>query len=270
MSSICTDGPRSVHLRVPGKGFVTYGELKRNNSLYRHDVQIDFQTAAAALRLGAKYGFEEMKQEALCRISTCYTKNIEGLHTHDEDSDNATKCPISWKAEDCIGVLHLARQLDLDELVPAALYRCANDVTLDQIFDAASNQGRLYTLTFQELRDCICSRNDLTLENLKLYDMFLKLQPSAECSASTKPEWREETTCIQTMRNMVVFAHAHGYLRGSLALFPMDSWIDSRTGPGQYCPSCGEHFKCTNGQQRSEIWSRLVSKYCGSRRKVSL
>lgn len=202
------------------------------------------------MRLGTKYGIEEMKQEALCRLSACYTKDLARLHTHKGDSNNATECPISWKAEDCMGVLHLARQLDLDELIPAALYRCANDVTLDQIFQVAANHQRLQTLTAQELQDCICSRNDLISENIKLYDMFSELQPSTECSA-TKLGLREESTCIQTMSTMVLFAHKHGYFGGSLALFPMGEWIDSRTGPGQYCPSCGEHFKHTNAQQRS-------------------
>lgn len=210
-----------------------------------------------------------MKQEALCRISACYTKDLARLRTHEGDSDNATECPISWKAEDCMGVLHLARQLDLDELIPAALYRCANDVTLDQIFQAAAEHQRLHTLTFQELQDCVCSRNDLITENIKLYDMFSELQPKRQVfRCKTEGEGRIDMHTDQ--RRMVWCAHKDGFFHGSLALHPMDKWIDDWTKPGQICPSCGEHFKCTNARRRSEIWSLLASKYCESRKPVSL
>lgn len=240
-------------------------------SFYKNTEQIPFLTAAAALRLGTKYGFKEMREEALRRISACYPKDLQNLHTGANDCDDPGRCPIAWKEGDCIAVLHLARQLGLDDLVPAALYRCANDVSIEQLFTAAATRTGVHSLTFQELQDCMQSRRELLAVNIKLYDMFSQMVPACvrapqEPTADGGPDDTEgrlqESKCRQRMKDILVWAHRDGSLDASLALFPMDAWIDYNVEPDALCSICGSNLKSTHSGQREEIWAGLRNKYC--------
>ena len=249
--------------------------LTRIDSFYRNSIQATFETAAAALRLGSKYGFEDMKHEALRRISTCYTTDLGNLHTHVDDCDDPCKCPISWEVGDCIGVLHLARQLGLGLLVPAALYRCANDVPIERTFQTSTGQAQLPMLGFRELEDCVRSRDDLMLESVRLYGMFSNLQPSPGCLQVAKKGtlWgKKDVGCLQVLKTMIASAEGRNFC-GPLTLFRAETYITSHTEPipsGSFCAPCGEHFKSLHAQQREEIWSRFCEKYGNSYHSVSL
>lgn len=203
-----------------------------------------------------KYGLEKMKQEALRRLSVCYAKDLAYLHTGADDCSDPAKCPITWQEGDCIAVLHLSRQFGLDDLIPAALYRCANDVSIKKLVQAAANDGRVHTLSFQELEDCMQSRRELLSDNISLYRMFSAI--SADCAQGSE----RVSSCRQTMKDMVMWAYAGGYFDSSLALHPMDRYVDYNTGPDALCSHCGPYLKSVNAQMRKEIWSRLRSQYC--------
>ncbi|KAI0091069.1 hypothetical protein BDY19DRAFT_933534 [Irpex rosettiformis] len=233
------------------------------HSFYRTTVQISFDTAAAALRLGSKYRFEEMRREALRRISACYAEDLTKVHIHAEDSsDDSSKCPILWGKEDCIAVFHLARQLSLGGLIPAALYRCANDVSIDQLFQAVASHSRLYILSLQELRDCVQSRADLISENIQRYRMALEMKPDVPCALANSSWWQTSNiSCPQAMKNVVASAYRKGRFDGALALSPMDGSQEANTKCHSYCAPCEEYFNTTYTQQRKAIWSRLCNKY---------
>ena len=216
-----------------------------------------------------------MKHEALRRISTCYTTDLGNLHTHADDCDDPCKCPISWEVGDCIGVLHLARQLGLGLLVPAALYRCANDVPIERTFQTSAGQAQLPMLGFRELEDCVRSRDDLMLESVRLYGMFSNLQPSPGCLQVAKKGtlWgKKDVGCLQVLKTMIASAEGRNFC-GPLTLFRAETYITSHTEPipsGSFCAPCGEHFKSLHAQQREEIWSRFCEKYGNSYHSVSL
>ncbi|KAI0697613.1 hypothetical protein BC835DRAFT_1270241, partial [Cytidiella melzeri] len=91
---------------------------------YWYHLQVPLTTIAAALRVGTKYAFDAIREEALRRISVCYPKDLAYLHVCKPD-DEDTACSASWGNTDCIAIFHLARQLGLDDIIPAALYKCA-------------------------------------------------------------------------------------------------------------------------------------------------
>ena len=215
-----------------------------------------------------------MKREALRRISACYTKDLAHLHTHADDSIDAIECPISWKGEDCIGVLHLARQLGLDELVPAALYRCAVDVEFDRVFQAVAKKERLHTLTFQEMQDCVCSRDKLIAQNTERYAAFSKLRPYPDCGQSPRKKlqfWKTIEPCTAIIKTVVVSAtEKSGRFPTSAALYPVDKYIPSdKEASGELCATCRAHVTAVDAQQRENIWSSMCTKYCTPPTKVS-
>ncbi|KAI0783917.1 hypothetical protein BC629DRAFT_1440631 [Irpex lacteus] len=236
-------------------------------SFYRNTEKAPFMTVAAALRLGTKYGFESMRQEALRRISVCYAKDLDDLHTSADDCSDPVKCPIAWESErDCIAVFHLARQLGLDDLVPAALYRCANDVSIEQLFEAAavSNDDRLYMLSYQELQDCIQSRQELLAYSIKLSPVPSKIEPSCDVlSNEPVPEKKDASSWKpkKLMKNIVTRTQSVELFDSSKVIHSMDALAQGNIWPNLLRSASDPSLKSTKAQTRDEIWSRL-RKYC--------
>ncbi|KAI0684713.1 hypothetical protein BC835DRAFT_1310434 [Cytidiella melzeri] len=133
-------------------------------AFYKEHLQVPLTTIAAALRVGTKYAFDAIREEALRRISVCYPKDLAYLHVCKPD-DEDTACSASWGNTDCIAIFHLARQLGLDDIIPAALYN-------------RSRGGGLHILSLSELKDCMQAREDLLLDNLRFYNNILNTDPS--------------------------------------------------------------------------------------------
>ncbi|KAI0091055.1 hypothetical protein BDY19DRAFT_679462 [Irpex rosettiformis] len=72
------------------------------DSFTKSGQRVEFSVIAAALRLGTKYAFHAIRQEALRRISLCYPKELKEFQAHGEELCDSPRCPIFWSSTDCI------------------------------------------------------------------------------------------------------------------------------------------------------------------------
>ena len=88
------------------------------------------------LRIGTKYDVDLVRDEAVRRLRQCFPEDLDRYvtpHTSSKASESKSwsntrycfEASTSLSHEDCIGVINLARSFDLDDLLPAALYACA-------------------------------------------------------------------------------------------------------------------------------------------------
>ncbi|KAI0085472.1 hypothetical protein BDY19DRAFT_449067 [Irpex rosettiformis] len=237
-------------------------------SFYDKTHPIDFATAAAGLRIGTKYSFMNIRQEALRRISTCYPAELHAMQTHGPGLQATglhctSNCPITWDAEDCIAVFHLARCFNLNELIPAALYRCTTHVSISSLFAAAADQdNQLHTLSQEELEDCIQAREVLFIENARLYNIFSELEPSPDCTDSS----RTDPVCVNAMKNMLANAHKENFMHQNHPLVKLDHWIaffqDSEHHSHTICDSCVSYFTIEARMRQKQIWIELRTRFC--------
>ena len=223
---------------------------------------MEFSVIAAALRLGTKYSFQAIRQEALRRISLCYPKDLKDFQLHGEEPCDSPQCSIVWGPFDPIAVLNFARQYDLPDFVPAALYKCANHVSLSGLFLATTQAvGRYHKLSFEDLQDCIRAREYLAEENALLYNAFSELG-SAENIVQNR--FGIHPHCADGIKTMILDAHNSTFTEGRDALDPLDSWI-SLYGDHEEDPLCARCVRTlrqlVNGRQLI-TWSTLSKMFC--------
>ncbi|KAI0091080.1 hypothetical protein BDY19DRAFT_680917 [Irpex rosettiformis] len=208
-------------------------DTNSSKRFYSRATRVPFLIVAAAIRLGYKYAFNEIKDEALRRISLCYPRDWKKSHWDSHwhggsnqeqpetsaDAEGIPACQIVWNPTGSIVVFHLARQLGLDDLVPAALYRCANDLSVESLFAATNQKDRFFTLSQSELQDCIQAREDLSAHNVSLYGILSKLKISPECALKLKNQ-DQTSSCRNTMSVMTTHAHASHFMDGRAVLDP--------------------------------------------------
>ncbi|KAI0091090.1 hypothetical protein BDY19DRAFT_933662 [Irpex rosettiformis] len=231
-------------------------------SFSQQNQRVDLATVVAALRIGTKYGLDTILQEALRRISTCYPADLHALQKHPPCSST---CPIIWNTEDPIAVFHLARQLDLDRLIPAALYKCANEVQITSLFSASTGKnGRLHTLSLEELQDCIQARDILTVENVSLYDIFSDFHPVTLCIRWDPVTYI--TPCADTMKDMVVAAHSNGFTRGERAFRRLKKWMNGyqTSASPSLCSGCAFDLAFQVEERQTEVWTGLRERFCSN------
>lgn len=221
-------------------------------------MQISFEDTAAALRLGSKYGLEKIRGEAIRRISVCYPEHFEDFHPQKEYPDDLDTCPITWNKQDCIAVLHLARQFDLDDVVLSAMYKCVTSLSIEELFAAANSNERYHTLSQQELQDCILLYSDLQTEAITLYDTL------CQASAPAGPLVGESGRCL-SLRNAPFHPQQFRHIFENNAFDWIDHWVEGKC----IHPDCAEGTKNLVAQLRDDIWSRLRRKYCPTHELVS-
>lgn len=214
---------------------------------------------ASALQIGTKFQIDSMRKEALARLSVCFPSSLQEFHngvslvpTH--DVPHTTHRPIALKPRDAITVFHLARTFGLDELVPAAIYTCAQ-LTIDDLFHAC----QAGSLTFCELKACIRERQTLQNECLLKPLIFAKGELSPDC---TRSEQSDVMRCAEDMKGLAEAAvglqASQGDDSAPDALMPvLDEWVLDDS----LCEACQAYLTARHEQERQQIWDRLWKKY---------
>ncbi|KAI0783936.1 hypothetical protein BC629DRAFT_1594063 [Irpex lacteus] len=220
--------------------------------------RIESATAVALIRLGTKYAFHALQKDVLRRVSVCYPKDLKDLQSHGEDLCDSPDCPIIWGPTDCIAILHLTNQLNLHEYVPAALYKCANHVSLPQLLIAFNNPtSHNHSLSSAEFQYCITAREYLSSENAALYRLLSELEPYEHRNK------RSKSMCAKYIQTMVAEAHTKAFSDGRDVLDRLDNWILSHEGdsPSALCSLCAPGMVRVVEEKQQDIWSRFYKRY---------
>ncbi len=248
----------------------------RLGRFYGRANQVPFGIIAAALRLGQKYSFNVMHDEALRRLRCCFPKDRTLLYRYcDVDSDiepadieeNLSIRPVRLEDKDCIAVFHLARQLGLNELVPAALYRCANDVSIEELF-AAAGRTKLGVdkLTLGELQDCMRAREFLSDETSAFRTVLSRLRPGADCARMEAHQ--KKSSCIVVTNILAAAAHEGKIMGRREALDPSHFWISNYAAHNNpqhvLCEPCSSSLTSIYKERQDGIWQRLGETFCST------
>ncbi|KAI0783906.1 hypothetical protein BC629DRAFT_1518042 [Irpex lacteus] len=229
-------------------------------SFYNDSAPLPGETAIATLRLGTKYGFSDIKQEAMRRISICYPKELRELQEHGQHVECDNTCPVIWNKENAVAVFSLARQLGLDDLLQAAFYRCCMLSCRWLFLSAAESlpQNLYFVLTPQELQDCITFKTLLHVENVKLYKA---LQGMAPCNMCPNRERGQRSPCIKTIHAFILDSLRLGDVQMHDALSPLDALIVSfvaRSPPKRsLCDSCADAAHDIVFANQEMIWAGM-------------
>ena len=248
---------------------------------------------AAALRLGSKYALHELRDEALRRLRKCYAADWGNDHwtlhlSYESDysnvagaqsiADNSTQlfnggpdCPVVFNRHNSIAVLHLARQFGLNDLVPAALYRCACDFDIDELFAAtASPKDRYCVLTLAELQDCIQVQNDLAVARSRLYEALSHLQTSPACTQTPDSADTLEP-CSIVMAIITSKLHSCQYFTDTIDILDDDMGImlqEFDDGEENLCAPCFSYICSIAATKQKAAWAALCKKFCPSPENV--
>ena len=250
---------------------------------------LPFHTVAAALRLGSKYAIHALRNEALRRLRKCYPADWRNGHWDEhvfytdygdrtdaqlitKEFDDSPDCSVAFHRYNSIAVLHLARQLGLDELIPAALYLCACNISMDELFAAVTHpKDRYCVLTLAELQDCIQAQNDLSIARSRLYEAFSELQTSPTCTRQTNGT-DELEPCSIAMAVITARAHRERWITGE-NVFDENMGIvlqEFAYGEGMLCDPCSSYVCNIASQRRDAAWAALRKKFCPSLQNVRL
>ncbi len=208
--------------------------------------------------------FDAIRREALKRIAVCFPKDLKELHAHDHGGYfHCRACPIIWDKADPIAVFHFARRLALDDLIPAALYRCAHSMTIPQLFSAINNpDASYYSLSLKELEDCMEAREYLFKKNVALQTTFVNnLGPDCvhEPESSCDP-----TPCEAALSDMALECLEDQFMLKCDTFLDLRNWISSHSGnisEHSLCLNCTDHYISLYERRQAAVWAAFRNRF---------
>ncbi|KAJ7081144.1 hypothetical protein B0H15DRAFT_890405 [Mycena belliarum] len=139
-----------------------------DRNFYKKDIK-SFLQVAAMWRLGKKYEFDELRDDALHRLESTYPNNLADYQAfyHPKASDVPPKHLISMSGGLLFEVIELARATGLNSILPAAFYRvCSKSRNQRAIHEYIFSQqeglhGMPVQLSDSDKRLCILATSDL-------------------------------------------------------------------------------------------------------------
>lgn len=145
------------------------------------------------LRLGFKYQIDHIRNEAIHLLQQCFPEDLDDyitVHTSDLLRDNESSgcltniycnhASVYSAHEDCIAVVNLARIFDLDSLLPAAFYACAQ-LSDEVLFNGyKDSRGEVWKLSSADLQRCMSGQRRLRSAVIQSFQWLLEI-PAEEC-----------------------------------------------------------------------------------------
>lgn len=179
----------------------------------------------------------------------------------------AVPCPIIWDNLAPIALVHLCCSLKLTEVLPAALYKCASEQPVSALFAAlVANDNSLYSLTTDELKECMETRDYLAEQTRIMYQSLLNGETATGCA--------DVLRCGAKMKDMVIEYHKTSHMVDFGALRALKSWVTSSTlayggifgipknSSNALCAICASHVLAAIEKRQKEVWQNLRAKFC--------
>ncbi|TCD70989.1 hypothetical protein EIP91_000487 [Steccherinum ochraceum] len=248
------DGCPVVRMQDTAKDLGTFlSALHDSTARYLNPTKIlPFDEVSTMLRLGSKYNVESMRADAIRRLKSCFPDKLEDFansrtRTALYDSDDMTKyyqtSDITIVFHHCRHVIKLARSHDLDSMLPAAFYSCAQ-MTIQGI---VARTGLPYELSDADIVRCLQGRNTLklTLRRSLLDAVRQAGLEGSDCqnivSCTSKKTRMVEQLCHYDLGPYALLDH--GILRRILAI--------------DVCPACIMRCNSTYDAAKQETWTNL-------------
>ncbi|KAH9922100.1 uncharacterized protein B0H18DRAFT_1212765 [Fomitopsis serialis] len=137
---------------------------------YRHDEQLPFTVVASIVRLAHKYGMEHLRDDALERMKSCFSDDLDVWSEADVGMGSAS---MSYVDTDAIAAVSIARLTDTYSMLPSALYTCCQLDTEEIVNGVTREDGTTERLTQEDMLRCLNARRTLLHDNIvSAYTLF--------------------------------------------------------------------------------------------------
>ncbi|KAI0642606.1 hypothetical protein C8Q79DRAFT_982921 [Trametes meyenii] len=199
-----------------------------------------FDQLSSLVRLGHKYGIEDVEKQALSCLKLYYTIKFKAWEA------SYTPCDLT-DARQSIGVVNLARLTDNIDMLPVALYTCATlkgEVTKGW----AREDGTVEYLSPEDLGRCIEGFGRMCSEASPLATRVFTMSPAEQSNSA------HVTVCGHQIRTFRTQAQAVN--TETLALLHGASDIFMSTS---LCASCKAFLIAHDKAERRKLWAKLPS-----------
>ena len=218
------------------------------------------------LTLGSKYQINPLQEEATRLLRECFPEQLEDYvtpHTsaylhmfinHDHypglPKSYSSKSAVKLEHWDCVAVVNLARKFDLDFVLPAAFYACAQMHTEDLFRAVRCSDGKAHKLSQADLHRVVDGRAQLCIFTVQSYRWLINGPPS---------------TCLRTKDCKQAMGLDLLDLWGSLANYP-DVLLDNDRFRGElrymmYCEVCLRAGRDYHETIRKRVWEELTDTF---------
>jgi len=223
---------------------------------FKTDVALPFDTVAAMLRSGSKYQVPQIKEEALRRLKRAYSSTLqEWDHRPGRQEAEITAMCSNDKP---LRVLHLARTLNLQDLLPAALYLSCQLPMSDYFSNAGKDQ-------FPSAEDmCACMEGKVVLHQVHTLALGRVLSSGIGRGCQNKTE------CEKNLNDGVASLRGYRGKMPSSTSRPLASLLNALVTPTtgrlwfpagwrlSVCQGCYKSLMEVLQEEREGIWKYLA------------
>ncbi|KAJ7627207.1 hypothetical protein FB45DRAFT_1029564 [Roridomyces roridus] len=211
--------------------------------------QKTFDQVAAMWRLGKKYEFEELRDEALERLEACYPSTLDKFKINVDQARTQTQ-PIAHYPGMHIDAIKFARETGLVAILPAAYYACNNKKSqrdiLEEIMDGVLMEGGSRAhLSDNDKRVCILATSTLMQRQWQAYRAYKTDTTHRSCSTGLQTALARET------------------LENTLCVDPLGPISLRNTSVNVYnaCQACHTGASSLLNEEQAKIWNDLPGIY---------
>ncbi|KAK7690526.1 hypothetical protein QCA50_005624 [Cerrena zonata] len=221
---------------------------------------IHFQTIAALLRLGHKYGLTELEQEAIARLKRLFPTELDDFfdeYTGSKyDRDNRSLCcpdsKIHLKSSDAVEAINLARTYNIPSILPSAFYICSR-LPINLLVKGVPTLGSRVSrnmLSRADLVRCLEGQIELSRRYVLRWETLHEAIGKGSCidtklCLSSKLEWAKE-------------GHRAWQYQDAIGCCLLDSdWATSGRSQELLCDGCDGKRESLWEKFRRETWNDL-------------
>lgn len=213
-----------------------------------------FCVLAAFLRLGTKYEIEQLRSEAVNRISVEYPSQLDQWDTF--QSKKSTMSQMHPERSNTFDVINLAQEINMPSLLPAAFYTCVANYDIQEVLDGiVRDDGSLATLPTTSQHKCMQGLHRLLKKQMQETFVWMDerfISESYTCIASGSGGGKKR--CFFEKRDL--FYKTWFSSPRCMALTP---WIDF--SENNMCMNCRDSSREAHYIGRIKIWQELPSMF---------
>ncbi|KZT07954.1 uncharacterized protein LAESUDRAFT_698022 [Laetiporus sulphureus 93-53] len=216
---------------------------------YRPNERLPFRVVAALARLSQKYQMERIRKEAVKRIKTCF---CDDLKTWLEVCRIRGSSVMSFEIADAIEAVNLARLMNMDSMLPLALYLCCQLDTKYLVHGVARADGTTEQLHPDDVARCVEGRRHLLHCNVLMGMQISRRDVSYKC------ENREICMdCLECTNNGVWIAGGFDSRLDHCGVFDSwEQWIRKRE-INDLCENCNLMVRGRLFLAQQRVWMKL-------------
>ncbi|GBE89238.1 hypothetical protein SCP_1502460 [Sparassis crispa] len=218
----------------------------------RHD-RIAFARIAALVRMSHKYEIDDLLEDALARIRTCFPDDFDVWESETGEHDSSSV--MTFSPTDAITVVNLGRLTNTLSLLPVALYRCCQLRPQDLLSGSGEGDRVVEQLTTDDLARCIGARGVLVHEAIAMLRDIAAPVTSVYC--------RTHYICQEGMGEILSAMYDHCKDELSIPsgrIHPLQSSSDvisQEASLCEVCDNCQLLLKSRDVEARERLWNRL-------------